>query len=60
MPGKATLADIQAPAAPVATRGLEMVGYRVEQGDAYELNIYPYWYARQNPSGRNVSALAIA
>jgi hypothetical protein len=50
MLAKSTLADIQVPAAPVATRGLEMVGYRLERGDAYELNIYPYWYIRQNPS----------
>ena len=48
MLAKPTLADIQSPAAPVATRGLEMLGYRVEHGDAYDLNIYPHWYVRQN------------
>ena len=48
MLAKPTQADIQVPAAPVATRGLEMLGYRVEQGDAYELYIYPYWYTHQN------------
>ena len=41
--------DMRLPPQPVATRSLEMLGYRVVRDDPQGLFIYPYWYARQNP-----------
>ena len=47
------------PPQPVATRSLEMLGYRVVQDDPHGLFIYPYWYARQSPR-RHTRGLATA
>lgn len=44
------MVDVQPPPQPVITRSLELLGYRVERGEADALYIYPYWYARQQPS----------
>ncbi len=44
------MANIQDPVQPINSESLDLVGYRVEPGDARELYVYPYWYARQNPS----------
>ena len=56
--------DVRSPPQPIVTRSLEMLGYRLEQGDPqglfiypYRLEqgdpqglfIYPYWYTRQTP-----------
>ena len=41
--------DVRPLPEPIATRSLEMLGYRVEQDDSHGLLIYPYWYARQTP-----------
>ena len=44
------MTDVRPPPRPVATRSLEMLGYRVMQDNPNGLFIFPYWYARQNPS----------
>ena len=44
-----SLANVQQPSQPVSTPSLDLLGYRVEQGDSYDLYIYPFWYARHTP-----------
>ena len=41
--------SVRPPSRSIATRSLEMLGYRVAQDDPHGLLIYPYWYTRQNP-----------
>jgi hypothetical protein len=46
---KPSLTNTLKPSQPLSSPSLEMVGYRLEQGGAHELNVYPYWYARRSP-----------
>lgn len=54
MLSKPAMAEIQTPPQPVATGGLELLGYRLEQGGLNELTIYPYWYTRRSPAANTL------
>ncbi len=42
-------AGVAAPAQPLSTADLTLLGYRVEQGNPFNLAIYPVWHARRTP-----------
>ncbi len=48
------MVDVRPPPQPIATGSLEMLGYRLTQDNPDGLFIYPYWYARQNPSANTL------
>ena len=56
MLAKPALADIRLPAQPVATRSLEMLGYRVVQGDRRAVHLSVL--VRSSNSGRDICGLA--
>lgn len=41
---------ILAPALPVTSASLELLGYRLGASPPHELTLYPIWYARQTPA----------